>query len=35
MDSERRARILTDLTAAGRALSRDIAWLPAFNAKRH
>ena len=35
MDPDRRERILADLIAAGRALSRDVAWLPAFNAKRH
>ena len=30
----RRDLLLADLIAAGEALSRDIAWLPAFNAKR-
>ena len=35
MDPDRRERILADLIAAGGALSRDVAWLPAFNAKRH
>jgi IclR family transcriptional regulator, KDG regulon repressor len=30
----RRAELLADLIAAGEALSRDVAWLPAFNAKR-
>jgi IclR family KDG regulon transcriptional repressor len=30
----RRDRLLADLIAAGQALSRDVAWLPAFNAKR-
>jgi DNA-binding IclR family transcriptional regulator len=34
MDDTRRERILADLMAAGHALSRDVAWLPAFNAKR-
>lgn len=34
MDDDRRGRILADLIAAGRALSLDVAWLPAFNAKR-
>jgi IclR family transcriptional regulator, KDG regulon repressor len=35
MNADRRDRILDDLLAAGAALSRDVAWLPAFNAKRH
>jgi IclR family KDG regulon transcriptional repressor len=35
MDADRRKRILGDLLAAGGALSHDVAWLPAFNAKRH
>jgi DNA-binding IclR family transcriptional regulator len=35
MDDERRERILADLIGAGEALSRDIAWLAAFNARRH
>lgn len=35
LDEDRRERILADLIAAGRALSRDVAWLPAFNANRH
>jgi hypothetical protein len=35
MNADRRDRILDDLLAAGGALSRDVAWLPAFNAKRH
>ena len=35
MNEDRRERILADLLAAGAALSRDVAWLPAFNAKRH
>jgi DNA-binding IclR family transcriptional regulator len=35
MDADRRKRILADLIAAGEALSRDVAWLPAFNANRH
>ena len=26
--------LLADLIAAGRALSHDVAWLPAFDAKR-
>jgi IclR family transcriptional regulator, KDG regulon repressor len=30
----RRDRLLADLIAAGEAFSRDVAWLPAFNAKR-
>ena len=30
----RRDGLLADLAAAGEALSRDVAWLPAFNAKR-
>src|SRR4051812_36349577 len=34
MDADRRDRILADLIAAGAALSRDVAWLPAFSAKR-
>jgi IclR family KDG regulon transcriptional repressor len=34
MDPGRRDRIVADLIAAGEALSRDVAWLPAFNAKR-
>jgi DNA-binding IclR family transcriptional regulator len=35
MNADRRDRIVEDLLAAGGALSRDVAWLPAFNAKRH
>jgi IclR family KDG regulon transcriptional repressor len=35
MNADRRDRILDDLLAAGAALSRDVEWLPAFNAKRH
>jgi DNA-binding IclR family transcriptional regulator len=35
MDADRRELILADLIAAGRALSQDVAWLPAFHAKRH
>jgi IclR family KDG regulon transcriptional repressor len=31
----RRAEILVDLVAAGRSLSGDVAWLPAFDARRH
>jgi DNA-binding IclR family transcriptional regulator len=34
MSPERRETVLADLTAAGRTLSHDVAWLPAFNAKR-
>ena len=34
IDRSRRDRILADLVAAGRTLSRDVAWLPAFNARR-
>jgi IclR family KDG regulon transcriptional repressor len=34
MDPARRERIVADLVAAGQALSRDVAWLPAFSAKR-
>jgi DNA-binding IclR family transcriptional regulator len=34
IDSERRESILADLKAAGEALSHDVAWLPAFSAKR-
>jgi DNA-binding IclR family transcriptional regulator len=34
MDPDRRQRILADLLAAGASLSRDVAWLPAFSAKR-
>jgi DNA-binding IclR family transcriptional regulator len=34
MSTDRRERIITDLRTAGRALSRDVAWLPAFNARR-
>ena len=34
IDADRRDRILADLIAAGAALSGDVAWLPAFNAKR-
>jgi DNA-binding IclR family transcriptional regulator len=34
MGPERREALLADLMAAGRALSHDVAWLPAFNAKR-
>jgi DNA-binding IclR family transcriptional regulator len=34
MAPERREALLADLTAAGRRLSHDVAWLPAFNAKR-
>jgi DNA-binding IclR family transcriptional regulator len=34
MAPERREALLADLTAAGRTLSHDVAWLPAFNAKR-
>jgi IclR family transcriptional regulator, KDG regulon repressor len=34
MDPARRERIVADLLVAGRALSRDVAWMPAFNAKR-
>jgi len=30
----RRERLLADLLDAGRALSRDVAWLPAFSARR-
>ena len=30
----RRDGLLADLIAAGEALSRDVAWLPAFDAKR-
>jgi DNA-binding IclR family transcriptional regulator len=35
LDADRRERILAELIAAGQALSHDVAWLPAFNAKRH
>jgi DNA-binding IclR family transcriptional regulator len=34
MAPERREAVLADLIVAGRALSHDVAWLPAFNAKR-
>ena len=34
IDPARRQSLLDDLTAAGRGLSRDVAWLPAFHAKR-
>jgi DNA-binding IclR family transcriptional regulator len=34
MNGERRERIVADLIAAGQVMSRDVAWLPAFNAKR-
>jgi DNA-binding IclR family transcriptional regulator len=34
IDAARRERMLDDLIDAGRALSRDVAWLPAFNARR-
>ena len=34
MHPARRDDILSDLIAAGDALSRDVAWLPSFNAKR-
>jgi IclR family transcriptional regulator, KDG regulon repressor len=34
IDPERREHILEDLVAAGRALSLDVAWLPAFAARR-
>jgi IclR family KDG regulon transcriptional repressor len=34
IDAARRDRLVDDLTAAGRALSRDVAWLPAFSARR-
>ena len=34
MDPDRRDLILSGLIAAGGALSRDVAWLPAFSAKR-
>ena len=33
MTPGRREAVLVDLIAAGRALSHDVAWLPAFNAK--
>jgi DNA-binding IclR family transcriptional regulator len=33
MGAERRKTVLADLMAAGRTLSHDVAWLPAFNAK--
>src|SRR3954468_14384543 len=35
MTPGRREALLADLMAAGRALSHDVAWLPAFNARRH
>jgi DNA-binding IclR family transcriptional regulator len=34
IDPGRRGRIVDDLIAAGHALSRDVAWLPAFSARR-
>jgi IclR family KDG regulon transcriptional repressor len=34
MSADRREAIIADLRAAGRMLSHDVAWLPAFNAKR-
>jgi DNA-binding IclR family transcriptional regulator len=34
IDPARRHGLLDDLIAAGRGLSRDVAWLPAFHAKR-
>ena len=34
MDAARRDLMLGDLVHAGRALSRDVAWLPAFSARR-
>jgi hypothetical protein len=34
IDAARREGIVGDLIAAGRALSHDIAWLPAFSARR-
>jgi DNA-binding IclR family transcriptional regulator len=34
MDAARRDLMLGDLVDAGRALSRDVAWLPAFSARR-
>jgi DNA-binding IclR family transcriptional regulator len=34
IDPARRERLLADLVDAGRALSRDVAWLPAFSARR-
>jgi DNA-binding IclR family transcriptional regulator len=34
IDPVRRERILGELVEAGRALSRDVAWLPAFSARR-
>ena len=34
VEPARRERILGDLVAAGHGLSRDVAWLPAFHAKR-
>jgi DNA-binding IclR family transcriptional regulator len=34
IEPTRRDRIIDDLVAAGRGLSRDVAWLPAFHAKR-
>jgi IclR family transcriptional regulator, KDG regulon repressor len=34
IDAVRRQSLLDDLIAAGRGLSRDVAWLPAFHAKR-
>src|SRR5919199_3156068 len=34
IDAARRERMLDDLIDAGRALSRDVAWLPAFSARR-
>jgi IclR family KDG regulon transcriptional repressor len=34
VEPARRERILGDLVAAGHGLSRDVAWLTAFHAKR-
>jgi DNA-binding IclR family transcriptional regulator len=34
IDSRRRESILDDLVAAGHGLSHDVAWLPAFHARR-
>lgn len=34
IDDARRRRMLADLIDAGRALSHDVAWLPAFSARR-
>src|SRR4051794_1336007 len=34
VDAARRQSLLDDLIAAGRGLSHDVAWLPAFHAKR-